>query len=163
MEDPLSPYKYFCHSWDMIVSDRRTTDGTIRCNFPTTSLALTPWHFDNDILTILNVNGHNGYGTVPITSLIIFCHYLEPSEWTSNDYCGPAIFWKNLPKIFLGVEPGWPTADEKIKKSSYMTFFVITLRIGPFWNIFKNFPNTNFFGSSTKFWGSFLRFWPFLT
>jgi len=54
-------------------------------------------------------------------------------------------FLKKSSEIFLSVEPGWPTAGEKNKKSSNMTFFVITLRIGPFWNIFKKFSQYKFF------------------
>ena len=42
-------------------------------------------------------------------------------------------------------------AGEKIKKSSKYDFFVITLRLDHFGTFSKNFPNTNFFGSSTKF------------
>ncbi len=57
----------------------------------------------------------------------------------------PLCFLKKSCENFLSVEPGWPTAGEKIKKSSNITFIMITLRIGPFWNIFKKFSQYKIF------------------
>ena len=52
---------------------------------------------------------------------------------------GPSCFFWKIFWNFLSVQPGCPTAGEKIKRSSNITFMVITLRIGPFWIIFKKF------------------------
>ena len=48
-------------------------------------------------------------------------------------------------EILLSDEPGLPTAGEKNKKSSNMTFFMITLQTRPFWNIFKKFSQYKIF------------------
>ena len=63
----------------------------------------------------------------------------KPSEYAISSLSDTPIsinndryMLKKSSENFLSVEPGWPTAGEKIKMSSNIALIVITLRIGPF-------------------------------